>query len=65
MMREPKLKDLMIDEAGTARLRASAIPYHALVSRVLKTDPAKQTATESRLDQLEREVKRIKRIRVA
>lgn len=23
MMREPKLKDLMIDEAGTAHLRAS------------------------------------------
>ncbi len=92
-MREPKLKDLMIDEAGTARLRAlvargktlkititidtkslsalreasqrTGIPYHALVSRVLKKDLAKQTATESRLDQLEREVKRIKRIRVA
>lgn len=93
MMREPKLKDLTVDEAGTARLRAqmarekavkitimidtkslsslrkaskqTGVPYHALVSRVLKKGLSKQTATESRLDQLEREVKRMKRILVA
>lgn len=93
MMREPKLEDLTVDEAGTASLRAAVarekavkititidtnslsalrkasqrtgVPYHALVSRVLKKDLARQTATESRLDQLEREVKRMKRILVA
>ncbi len=43
----------------------TGVPYHALVSRVLKKDLARQTATESRLDQLEREVKRMKRILVA
>lgn len=92
-MREPKLKDLTVDEAGTARLRTSVaqekavkititidtkslsalrkaskrtgMPYYALVSRVLNKGIERQTATESRLDQLEREVKRMKRILVA
>ncbi len=92
-MREPKLDDLTVDEAATARLRASmarekavkitvtidtkslhalreasqrmGVPYQALVSRVLKKGLTRQATMESRLDQLEREVKRMKRILVA
>ncbi|TKB66091.1 MAG: hypothetical protein E8D52_17105 [Nitrospira sp.] len=54
---------ITIDTNSLSALRNASqrtgVPYHALVSRVLKKDLARQTATESRLDQLEREVKRI------
>ena len=92
-MREPKLDDLMVDEAASVQLRAAlarekavkitimidtkslhalreaslrtGVPYQALVSRVLKKGLKRRVTTESRLDRLEREVKRMKRILVA
>ena len=45
--------------------RRTGVPYQALVSRVLKTGLTRRVTTESRLDRLEREVKRMKRILVA
>ncbi len=92
-MREPKLDELILDEAGTANIKASlsrekavkitvtvdakslhalkvasqqtGVPYQALVSRALKEGLTRHTTLASRLDQLEREVKRMKRILVA
>ena len=92
-MREPRLDDLMVDEAASVQLRAAlarekavkitimidtkslqalreasrrtGVPYQALVSRVLKKGLTTRFTTESRLDRLEREVKRMKRILVA
>jgi predicted DNA binding CopG/RHH family protein len=43
----------------------TGVPYQALVSRALKKSLTRQTTMESRLDHLEREVKRMKRILVA
>lgn len=93
MLREQKINDLVVDEAATARLRASlarekavkititidtkslhalreasqrtGVPYQTMVSRVLKKSLTRQASAASRLDQLEREVKRMKRILVA
>jgi predicted DNA binding CopG/RHH family protein len=45
--------------------RRTGVPYQALVSRVLNKGLTRQATMESRLDQLEREVKRMKRILVA
>ena len=45
--------------------RRTGVPYQALVSRVLKKGLTRGVTTESRLDRLEREVKRMKRILVA
>lgn len=92
-MREPKLHELTIDKAATAKIRASlarekavtititvdakslhglktaakrtGVPYPALVRRALQSGLRRQVTTESRLDQLERDVKRMKRILVA
>lgn len=43
----------------------TGVPYQALVSRAVKKGLPRQTSMESRLDHLEREVKRMKRILVA
>ena len=92
-MREPRLDELMVDEAASVQLRAAltrekavtltimidtkslhalkeasrrtGVPYQALVSRALKTGLTRRVTTESRLDRLEREVKKMKRILVA
>jgi predicted DNA binding CopG/RHH family protein len=92
-MREPRLGELTIDEAGTAKFRASlagqkavtitihvdtkslqglkevsretGVPYQTLVGRVLRDAVKSKATTESRLDRLERELKRMKRILVA
>lgn len=45
--------------------RRTGVPYQALVGRVLKETMKKGASTESRLDRLEREVKKMKRILVA
>jgi predicted DNA binding CopG/RHH family protein len=92
-MREPRLGDLTIDEAGTAKFRASlagqkavkitvnvdlkslhllkevsrktGVPYQTLVSRMLKDTVQGRVTTESRLDRLERELQKMKRMLVA
>lgn len=92
-MREPKLGQLKVDEAGTARFlaalagrktvkitinldtqslrvlkeasRQTGVPYHGLVGRVVKDAVARRVTTEARLDRLERELKKMKRILVA
>ncbi|MEP6890883.1 MAG: hypothetical protein ABI955_09355 [Nitrospirota bacterium] len=60
---------IMIDTKSLHALkeasRRTGVPYQALVSRALKTGLTRQVTTESRLDRLEREVKRMKRILVA
>lgn len=60
---------IMIDTKSQHALkeasRRTGVPYQALVSRALKTGLTRQVTTESRLDRLEREVKRMKRILVA
>lgn len=45
--------------------RQTGVPYQALIGRVLKETTRRRATTESRLDRLEREVKRMKRILVA
>ena len=93
MMREPKIDDLVVDEAATSRLRASlarensvkititidtkslhtlreasqrtGVPYQALVSRALKKSLTRQATANSKLEQLQNKVKRVKRAQVA
>lgn len=70
LAREKSVKlTIMIDTKGLHALkeasRRTGVPYQALVSRALKTGLTRQVTTESRLDRLEREVKRMKRILVA
>jgi predicted DNA binding CopG/RHH family protein len=43
----------------------TGVPYQALVGRVLKETVNRRATTESRLDRLEREIKKMKRILVA
>lgn len=92
-MRAPRLGDLMIDKAGTAKVRAAlagkkvititihmdsknlrvlkqasretGIPYQTLVGQVLRDAVKGEVTIESRLDRLEREVKKLRRILVA
>ena len=92
-MREPKLNHLTIDEAATAKLRATlarnkavkitinvdtkslralkqmsrrtGVPYQGLVGRALTETMKRRASTELRLERLEREVKKMKRILVA
>lgn len=45
--------------------RRTGVPYQALVGRALKETVNRRASTESRLDRLEREVKKMKRILVA
>ena len=45
--------------------RKTGVPYQTLVSRVLKDAVERRATTESRLDRLERELKRMKRMLVA
>ena len=58
-----------IDSEALAILRAQSaktgIPYQRLLNQVLKRALRKETETESRLDRLERELNRLKRILVA
>jgi predicted DNA binding CopG/RHH family protein len=60
---------ITIDAKGLHALRKASkqtgVPYQTLVGKLLKKGLRKQATTESRLDQLEREVKRMKRILVA
>ncbi|CAI4031361.1 hypothetical protein DNFV4_01783 [Nitrospira tepida] len=92
-MREPKLEHLKVDEAGTAKLRATfarqkavritinidpgsyrglrrvaretGVPYETLISWLLRMDEDRRATMETRLNRLEQEVKRMKRIMVA
>jgi len=88
-MKQPKLKDLVIDRAGTRKLRSqldktkrikisinfdersltflrkvsgrSALPYQQILSHVLKETTGDTGAAKSRLDRIERELKKLKR----
>ena len=70
LAREKSVKlTIMIDTKSLHVLRKASqrtgVPYQALVSRVLKKGLTRQVNTESQLDRLEREVKRMKLILVA
>ncbi len=70
LAREKAVKlTIMIDTKSLHALkeasRRTGVPYQALVGRALKTGLTRQVTTESRLDRLEREVKKMKRILVS
>ena len=70
LAREKAVKlTIMIDTKSLNTLkeasRRTGMPYQALVSRALKKGLTRRVTMESRLDRLEREVKRMKRILVA
>ena len=70
LAREKAVKlTIMIDTKSLRALkeasRRTGVPYQALVGQALKKELTRRVTTESRLDRLEREVKRMRRILVA
>jgi predicted DNA binding CopG/RHH family protein len=89
-MKEPRLKDLVIDDKGTRQIRRkmaiarsvkitinidkdsldilrakaaeTGVPYQRLLNQILNRALQNDTHTESRLDRLEREITRLKKI---
>ena len=88
-MKQPNLNDLVIDQAGTSRLRAqlkktkniritinideqsltrlrkafrrSDLPYLRLLDQALQERSVEKGATKTRLDRIERELRKLKR----
>jgi predicted DNA binding CopG/RHH family protein len=89
-MKEPRLKDLVIDDKGTRQIRRkmaiarsvkitinidkdsldilrakaaeTGVPYQRLLNQILNRALQNDTQTESRLDRLEKEITRLKKI---
>jgi predicted DNA binding CopG/RHH family protein len=89
-MKEPGLKDLVIDDKGTRQIRRkmavarsvkitinidkdsldilrakaaeTGVPYQRLLNQILNRALQNDTQTESRLDRLEKEITRLKKI---
>jgi predicted DNA binding CopG/RHH family protein len=89
-MKEPTLKDLVIDDKGTRQIRRkmaiarsvkitinidkdsldilrakaaeTGVPYQRLLNQILNRALQNDTQTESRLDRLEKEITRLKKI---
>ena len=92
MMKQPKLSDLRLDQAGTRKIHTAArksfvkitinidrdsltllramaketgVPYQRLLNALLKEGLKGRETIQSRIERLEREVKKVKRYLVA